>query len=269
MDFTVLAVAFAPDQAMYGGQTNGKAFARWRFEKPEDEGMLDVAVGVEEIVDGYRKIDNITDDALRRFASTYGNAISKDDIFFYVYGLLHSPEYRETYASDLKKMLPRIPLVEDPWPFVEAGRKLSDLHLGYESVTPFPLDGLDIEPVGDPYEFFRVQKMAIDKVRKDGKLAQNRSAIIYNSRVTLNGIPEDAYRYMLGSRSAIEWIIDRYQVRTDKASGIVNDPNDFSREVGEPRYIIDLLARTVTVSLETMEVVDDLPPLKIRKVQRT
>ena len=93
----------------------------------------------------------------------------------------------------------------------------------------------------------------------------DRSTITYNSRITLSGIPEEAYRYMLGSRSAIEWIIDRYQVKTDKASGIVNDPNDWSREVGDPRYILDLLARVVTVSLETMQVVDSLPALAIRE----
>ena len=98
------------------------------------------------MIDGYRRIDNITDEALKRFVAAYGDRVTKDDIFFYVYGLLHSPEYRETYAADLKKMLPRIPLVEDPWPFVEAGRKLSELHLGYESVTPYPLDGLDAQP---------------------------------------------------------------------------------------------------------------------------
>ena len=133
-------------------------------------------------------------------------------------------------------MLPRIPLVEDPWPFVEAGRKLSELHLGYESVTPYPLDGLDVEADGDPYDFFRVQKMAFAKVRdpRPRSSSPTSRAIIYNSRITLSGIPEAAYRYMLGSRSAIEWIIDRYQVKTDKASGIVNDPNDWSREVSGP-----------------------------------
>ena len=182
------------------------------------------------MIDGYRRIDNITDEALKRFAAAYGE-ITKDDIFFYVYGLLHSPEYRETYAADLKKMLPRIPLVEDPWPFVEAGRKLSELHLGYESVTPYPLDGLDAKPAAgeDPYDFYRVQKMAFAKVRdpETKKLVADKTSVIYNSRITLTGIPEAAYRYMLGSRSAVEWIIDRYQVKTDKASGIVNDPNDW------------------------------------------
>lgn len=209
---------------------------------------------------------NLRVDPLRGFLAT---GCTPEDYFFYVYGLLHSAEYRETYAADLKKMLPRIPLVEDPWPFVEAGRKLSDLHLGYETVTPYPLQGLDVEPISDPYDFFRVQKMAFAKVRdpETKKLVADKTRVVYNSHIELGGIPEAAYRYMLGSRSAIEWIIDRYQVKTDKASGIVNDPNDWSREVSDPRYIIDLVARIVTVSLETMKIVDSLPALAIREDQ--
>lgn len=109
-------------------------------------------------------------------------------------------------------------------------------------------------------------KMVFKKVRdpETKKRVADRSTIIYNKRITLCGIPEEAYRYMLGSRSAIEWIMDRYQVKTDKASGIANDPNDWSREVNDPRYILDLLARIVTVSLEVMKIVDDLPCLAVR-----
>ena len=165
-------------------------------------------------------------------------------------------------------MLPRIPLVTDPWPFVDAGRRLSDLHLGYETVTPHPLAGLhDPAPDGEAaYPHFSVEKMTFAKRRdpETGKLVADKTTVIYNSRITLSGIPEEAYRYQLGSRSAVEWIIDRYQVKTDKASGIVNDPNDWSREVGDPRYILDLLARILTVSLETMTIVDALPALDIR-----
>ena len=233
--------------------------------------MLDLGGDESSVVDGYRRLDNITDHALTTFRAAYGDRITKDDIFFYVYGLLHSPDYRETYAADLKKVLPRIPLVTDPWPYVEAGRRLSELHLGYESVDPYPLAGLgDPAPTGDAaYDHFRVEKMAFAKVRdpETKKLVADRSTVVYNSRITLSGIPEEAYRYQLGSRSAIEWILDRYQVKVDggpKGSGIVNDPNDWSREVGDPRYIIDLLARIVTVSLETLKIVDALPPLDIR-----
>jgi predicted helicase len=138
-------------------------------------------------------------------------------------------------------------------------------------VKPYPLEGLDASGPGGgaDYGFFAVRdkKMAFGQPTEEQKAAglrHDRSVIQYNDRITLRGVPEEAYRYTLGSRSAIEWIIDRYWVRTDKASGIVNDPNDWSREVGDPRYIVDLLARIVTVSLESIRVVDSLPPLGVR-----
>ena len=263
VDFSCLMTDTTPCLDLFGSTTRILPIALERDSTPvPEQGSLDL-----EQPSSYRH--NITEIAFEHFKQVLGGEITKDDIFFYVYGLLHSPEYRATYAADLKKMLPRIPLVEDPWPFVEAGRKLSDLHLGYESVTPYPLTGLDIEPSSDPYDFFRAQKMAFAKVRdaETKKLVADKTRIVYNSQIELGGIPEAAYRYMLGSRSAIEWIIDRYQVKTDKASGIVNDPNDWSREVEDPRYIIDLLARIVTVSLETMKIVDNLPALAIREDQ--
>jgi len=267
-DFCLIATQLLPDLHLLD---TGQFFARWRYEKAATDGMLAFDELEEEVVDGYRRIDNITDHALTTFRAAYGEKITKDDIFDYVYGLLHSPDYRVTYAADLKKMLPRIPLVTDPWPYIDAGRRLGELHLGYESVEPYPLDGLTIAgPTGDAaYDFFRVEKMSFAKVRdpETKKLVADRSTIVYNSRITLSGIPKEAYRYMLGSRSAVEWIIDRYQVKTDKPSGIVNDPNDWSREVSDPRYIIDLLARIVTVSLETMRLVDALPALDIRTEQ--
>jgi predicted helicase len=232
--------------------------------------MLDLGSdGDGEVIDGYRKLDNITDEGLNRFRAAYpGETITKDDIFFYVYGLLHSPEYRETYAANLKKMLPRIPLVRDFTGYAAMGRALSDLHLGYESVMPYPLDGLAVEPTGDPYTFFAVgdRRMSFGKASAAQKAKgerYDRSVIHYNDRITLRGVPEDAYRYLVGSRSAIDWIIDRYYVKTDKKSGIVNNPNDWSREVGDPRYIVNLLARIVTVSIETMKIVDALPALEI------
>lgn len=268
MPFTALAVGDLPDQAMYGGQTNGQLFARWRYERVADgAGTLDLG-DVGEVIAGYRRTDNITDEALKRFQAAHPDEdVTKDDIFFYVYGLLHSPVYRGTYAADLKKMLPRIPMVNDFHGYARAGKTLADLHLGYESVDPYPLAGRDIEPVGDPYAFFAVsKKMSFGKARAGQKATgerYDRSVINYNDRITLRGVPDDAYLYMLGSRSAIEWILDRYYVKTEKASGIVNDPNDWSREVGDPRYILDLLARVVTVSVETNSVVDALPPLDV------
>jgi predicted helicase len=159
-------------------------------------------------------------------------------------------------------------LVRDFDQFESAGRSLYDLHLRYETARPYELDGLDIQPTGDPHGFYAVgdKKMSFGKATPAQKTAgerYDRSVIHYNDRITLRGIPEDAYRYVLGSRSAIEWIIDRYYVKTDKDSGITNDPNSWSREVGDPRYILDLLARIVTVSVETMKMVDALPPLEL------
>jgi len=265
-DFAALIVDSPPDQHLVN---TDQFFPRWHYESVTETIELTLDQGSDEIADGYRRVDNITDSALHHFSEAYGEEISKDDIFLYVYGLLHSADYRETYAADLKKLLPRIPLLKDPWPIIQAGKELSELHLGYETIDPYPLDGLDIEPGDDPFEFFAVQKMKFRKTRnpETKKLEEDRSTVIYNSRITLAGIPADAYRHTVGSRSAVEWIMERYQVRTDKQSGIVNDPNDRSRELDDPRYIPDLLARIVTVSLRTMQIVDGLPPLAIREGQ--
>ncbi|WP_415854026.1 DEAD/DEAH box helicase [Sinomonas sp. G460-2] len=208
------------------------------------------------------RIDNITDWALKDYRDTYGPEVTKDDIFFYVYGLLHSPEYRERFAADLRKMLPRIPKVPgvDRFRvFADGGRRLSELHIGYEDVERYPLTeretGLGLD--ADAYA-----KYAVTKMRYGGKAgAWDKSTVVYNGHITVEGIPSEAHRYMLGSRSAVDWILERYQVKTDKASGIVNDPNDWSREHHQPRYIIDLLEKIVTVSVETVGIVEGLPPL--------
>ena len=207
---------------------------------------------------GYRRVDNVTDGILKVYREAFGEQVSKDDVFFYVYGVLHSPQYRTEFAADLKRMLPRIPLAatrQDFEAFTEAGRKLSDLHVNYEWVDPYPLHEQGVL-AGDPWETYRVTKMRwADKTSK--------TALIVNQHVTLGDIPADAHRYMLGSRSAIEWLIDRYQVKTDKASGIVNDPNDWGRKHGDPRYIVDLVKRVVRVSVDTMRIVDGLPKLPL------
>jgi predicted helicase len=178
-----------------------------------------------------------------------------------VYGFLHSPEYRERYASDLKKMLPRIPKLasaDDFWAFSRAGGELAALHIGYESVDPYTLT----EHVSGEREL-RVEKMKY--AGKPG--AWDKSTVIYNEHITLSGVPLEAQEYMLGSRSALDWVIERYRVRVDKASGIRNDPNDWGREHGEPEYILNLVKRIVTVSLETVRIVKSLPPLAIRDEQ--
>ena len=248
--WSILLVDSIPDLALWGSSTN-QFFPRYTYTKPADSGQLFTDYDGE-LVDGYARVDNITDAILKEFQAAVGDHVTKDDIFHYVYGLLHSPDYRQRYAADLKKMLPRIPQPADQGTFTaftSAGAQLAALHLGYETVDQYPLTEEWLRPPEDPAAF-RVVKMTYPK--------NDRSRIVYNSQLTLAGIPEDAYRYMLGSRSAIDWIIDRYQIRTDKASGITNDPNTYS---DNPRYIIDLLKRIVTVSVETMRIVDGLPTI--------
>ncbi|HRL50377.1 MAG TPA: hypothetical protein PLA49_13505 [Propioniciclava sp.] len=244
-----------PDLAMWGS-SSGQFFPRWTYEKTADgpgQGSLSETPAGDVDEWGYRRVDNITDEILTVCREAFGEQVSKDDVFFYVYGVLHSEQYRTEFAADLKRMLPRIPLAgsrEDFESFVQAGRAL-----GYESVEPYPLHE-QAPAFGDPWQVFRVEKLRwVDKTSK--------KAIRVNDQVTLGDIPAAAHRYMLGSRSALEWIIDRYQVKTDKASGIVNDPNDWSREHDDPRYIVDLIKRVTRVSVETMKIVDALPTLPL------
>ncbi|MEJ1179597.1 MULTISPECIES: DEAD/DEAH box helicase [unclassified Pseudarthrobacter] len=210
------------------------------------------------VIDGYRRKDNITDATLSTYRGFYEDPqLSKEDIFYYVYGLLHSPEYRERYRADLMKMLPRIPKVQDFLGYSQAGRNLAELHLHYEDVEPFPLEEITRgASEGDEYRFYYVNKLSFG-ARKD------RSSIVYNQRITLSGIPEAAYDYQVNGKSALEWIMDRYQVTTYKDSQITNDPNDYCREIGNPRYIVDLIKRIVTVSVETVKIVEQLPALEV------
>lgn len=250
--FSALATSSLPDLSFWGsGQ--GQFFARYSYT----DGAPDALFGEAE------KRDNITDWALSEYQGAYGEQVIKDDIFHYVYGLLHSPEYRQQYAADLKKQLPRIPQVEGRErfdAFVDAGRKLADLHINYENLTPYPLTEIILP--GAPEDEY--ERFAVTKMKYAGKAGSwDKTRIRYNSFIDLEGIPEEAQRYMLGSRSGLDWILERYQVKTDKASGIVNDPNDWSREHGQPRYIIDLIGRVVTLSLETNRIIHALPELKI------
>lgn len=169
--------------------------------------------------DGYFRRDGITDVSLANFRQHYcDDSITKEDIFYYVYGVLHSPEYREQYAADLKKVLPRIPYAPEFKAFSPAGRKLADLHLNYETVEPWPVQE-DAKPKGDLNElaYYLVEKMRFASL---GGRNKDKSVILFNSRITLRGIPLEAYDYVVNGKSAIEWVMERYQVSTDKDSGI-------------------------------------------------
>ena len=202
----------------------------------------------------YVRRDAITDFIFNLCREKYGHKITREDIFYYVYGLLHSPRYKERFAADLKKNLPHLPLVDsvaDFQGFSQAGRQLADLHLHYESVEPY--GGLDI--TGLEHNDFRVEKMRFaDKDVKD--------AIVFNRHIRIAGIPLAAYDYVVNGKSAIEWIMERYQVTQHKDSQIVNDPNQWL-DGSEPRYIFDLLLKIIRVSLDTMAIVKQLPPLNI------
>lgn len=265
--FALLMMRNIPNLSLF--MDPAQNFGRYRYEPLEAEtdgqGAFSLVEG--EIIGDYRRIDNITDEALELFQKKYSEElVTKDDLFFYVYGLLHSSEFRLRYAADLTKGLPRIPFVKGFRHYTNAGRALSELHLNYESVDRYPLVGLDVEPLPgvDAYEFFSVSKPKFAGTGKN----KDQSQLIYNRDITLTGIPDEAHEYRLGSKSAIEWLNDRYQISTDKKSGITNDPNDWSREVGDPRYILDLYARIVTVSVETMKIVDGLPPLEILEADK-
>jgi len=226
----------------------GQCFPLYYYEenKTTQKSLFDTDEGQK-----YIRRDAISNFIFERAKQQYGKSVTKEDIFYYVYGFLHSKEYRETYVNDLKKMLPRLPLIEDVkdfWAFSKAGRKLSDLHLNYESVAP----SQDVIVNGDDGKHYSVDKMRFPK--KDQK-----DTIIYNPHITISNIPAKAYEYVVNGKSAIEWIMERYQVTTHKDSGITNDPNDWATEVGNPRYILDLLLSIISVSLQTVDIVNSLP----------
>ncbi len=203
---------------------------------------------------GYVRRDGITDFIFDQARQRYGKRVTKKDIFYYVYGLLHSRGYRKTFSNDLKKTLPRIPLVDEPrdfWKFSKAGRELAELHIGYETVPPDP----HVEVTGEESGFFTVEKMRFPKKGQ-------KDTILFNSHITISNIPTLAYEYIVNGKSAIEWIMERYQVKVDKKSGIKNNPNDWAAEVGNKRYILDLLLSVIHLSVQTLDIVTSLPALK-------
>jgi predicted helicase len=247
--FGAIATDVIPNYAL---SDPGQCFPLYYYEPAGADGSL-FTDG--EVSEGYRRRHAITDVTLARYQDRYGAEVTKESIFYYVYGILHSPIYKQRYAADLKKMIPRIPMVADFWGFSYAGRQLAAWHLDYEEVDPWPLEEITTGAAEDD----RVEKM---RFGKSGKAA-DKTCIVYNSHLTLAGIPEEAYRYEVNGKSAIEWIIDRYQVKTDASSGIVNDPNDWALEHDDPRYIIDLVKRIVSVSVATANIVDHLPELEV------
>ncbi|MFN7714188.1 MAG: type ISP restriction/modification enzyme, partial [Pseudanabaenaceae cyanobacterium] len=249
-DFNAFITNCLPDVQL---QANGQCFPLYTYEKNEATAQTSLFT----IETGYTKKENISDDILKDFQTTYQDqTITKEAIFYYVYGVLHSPEYKKRFAADLKKMLPRIPYCADFWAFSKAGKELAQWHLNYETVEPYPLDEFKSEIYLEPQDY-TVERMKFPN--RDKKV--DKTTIIYNSKITLSGIPLQAYEYIVNGKSAIEWIIDRYQIRKDEDSGITNNPNHWS---DDPHYIIDLVKRIVRVSIETVKIVESLPELNER-----
>lgn len=289
--FSCLITNTMPD---YQIQFNSQCFPLYWYEenKNPQASLFDDAE-----TNRYIRRDGVTDWILKEVRNRFGGsrAITKEHIFYYVYGLLHSPQYRERFADDLKKSLPRIPIVDnvqDFMAFYKAGKELADLHLNYEqgiNVQATGQDGdyaffatmpmlahrflgvkvsgdIDIwerEWTDDTYQHFAVEKMKFAKVRdENGKLVPDKSKIIYNGHITIESIPLKAYEYIVNGKSAIEWVMERYAVTIDKASQIKNDPNDWSREHEQPRYILDLLLSVIILSCRTVDIVNTLPILR-------
>jgi predicted helicase len=216
------------------------------FEKNEDE---------------YIRHDAISDFIINQAKDRYGPKVSKEDIFYFVYGILHSPDYRRIFANDLKKMLPRLPLIEkvdDFWSFSRAGKELADLHLNYENQDPLKEVLLNDKPVSK--KLFPASQLLINKMSFSSK--EQKDTIIYNSYLTISNIPAKAYEYIVNGKSAIEWVMERYAITTHKESGIKNDPNDWAMEHENPQYILDLLLSVITVSVKTVEIVENLPKVE-------
>jgi len=291
-NFSCLITNGIPD---YQIQFNSQCFPLYWYEENKDPqaSLFDDAE-----TNRYIRRDGITDWILKEVRNRFGGTrtITKEHIFYYVYGLLHSKQYRERFADDLKKSLPRIPIVDnvqDFMAFYKAGKELADLHLNYEQGINVQTTGHDgdytffaempmlahrffgVKVIGDidiwqsewadeTYQYFAVDKMKFAKVRdENGKLVADKTRIIYNGHITIENIPLKAYEYIVNGKSAIDWIMERYAVKTDDASQIKNDPNDWSREHKQPRYILDLLLSVIILSCQTVEIVKSLPKLAI------
>jgi predicted helicase len=252
-DFSCIMTDTFSDMELTG---KSQCFPLYWYEKIEaiKNKQLDMfAVAADTNEDYYARRDGISDFILEQARKLYGNRTAKEDVFYYVYAFLHNPDYREQFASDLKKQLPRIPLIDDSvdfWKHVKSGREFADLHLHYE-------DHADESPVTVE---FGTTNYEVTKMRFPSK--DDKSRIIYNPFITISDIPAGAYEYVVNGKSAIEWVMERYQVTTNKDSGIVNDPNDWTRKCDQPRYILDLLRSVIAISVKTVEIVKNLPKVE-------
>ncbi|MEO9824496.1 MAG: type ISP restriction/modification enzyme [Paracoccaceae bacterium] len=266
--YTSIMSSMVPDLCFSAIVSGTQCFPLYLYdEMPPDSGLF---ASSSNHTNRLARRDGITDDGLTHFQTAYpSEVISKEDLFYYIYGLLHSSDYRERFENNLTKALPRIPAVKafvDFAAFRDAGRALGDLHVNFESVEPYMVTfkegthDLIPEAQANPVKFYHVKKMKFGGKGKE----KDKTTVIYNENITMQNIPLEAYDYVVNGKPALEWVMERQVVKQDKASGIINDANDYANEtVGDPRYPMELFQRVITVSLETMRIVNGLPALEI------
>ena len=250
--FSAIVTDTIPDLNL--NEAGTRCFPRWQYPRPADaSNTTGTFQGFDEAPE---RIDNISDTALRAFQEHYSDdTITKDAIFDYIYGILHAPSYRDEFANDLSKMIPRIPFAPDFRAFAEAGQRLADLHLNYDTCEQYP--DLKVEPITpsllweEKPEHFLLGKRAMRFADKE-----ERTTLTINEHVCLSGIPEEAHRYVVNGRTPLEWFIDRYKIKKDTASGIINDPNGWFEN---PRDLITAIERIVYVSVESTKIIENLP----------
>ncbi len=268
-DFGCLITNTISDQHLLDSLT--QCLPRYVYTEAPKGGLIGEFKSVQPDEHGYVRSDGINEEAVQHFKDVYPEQADKvdvDAVFYYIYGVLHSPEYRSTYANNLQKELARIPRVatyEEFAAFEKAGRALAQLHVNYEAVKPY--EGCTIDAADSPS--YRVEKLAYGKIAgQKGDAAKDRSTIIYNSSITIRNIPLEAQEYVVNKKSALDWIVERCCVSVDKDSDIVNDFNDYAKEMGDEKYIFNLILRVITVSLETMKIVKALPKLNIHPLDK-
>lgn len=247
---------------------DSQCFPRYIY-RPKEEGLELSDSNSVDMGNGYIREDAITDEALKHFQEAYpDNPITKDDLFYYIYGILHSQDYRTRYANNLSKELPRIPRVatyEQFKAFSEAGRDLADLHVNFEQQPRYP----GVNKIMQPNPSFVVTQMRWGKIAgKTGNAAKDKTRLIYNNDITIENIPLEAQEYVVNKKSALDWLVERCRVSVDKDSGIVNDFNKYGQEQGKPEYPFDLFLKVITVSMETMRIVKALPTLEIHPLDK-
>ena len=230
-------------------EAGARCYPRYCYPKPPDtQNATGTFDGIEGPPD---RIDNISDTALRAFRKHYPNeSITKDDIFDYVYGVLHAPSFRDQFANDLSKVMPRIPYASDFRTFAKAGKALADLHLNYEDCKQYPLELIFVHDGEPESHHFQLSK------RKMRFADDEETTLIINDHIRLVGIPEEAHRYFVNGRTPLEWFVDRYYIKKHTPSGIINDPNGWFEN---PRDLITAIERIVYVSVESTKIIENLP----------